>query len=151
MENDMDKNAISPLERATKLDNKNIDFLKSLAEAYIKNDALDQAITIYEQALEMNELDKTTHLLYATALYERGTSSEAIEHLDFMQTLFDDDNNIPYIKAAFLFGAGNRTEGFITLGDAIHKDKEGVNTFIELYPDMVSDTELINFIEGHLT
>ena len=147
LKSDLLSNAVSPLERAVKLDAKNIEYMKSLGIAYVKNDEVEKALVLYSTLLEKNDLDKSVHLHYISALYEKGCIVDALEHLDDTIDIFDEDYSLLFIKTAFLIEIGRRNEGLATLTIAMQLCPKKSYQLFEMIPELIDDEEVVQLIE----
>ncbi|MGB1247876.1 MAG: tetratricopeptide repeat protein [Chitinophagales bacterium] len=147
LETELPKSALSPLERAVKLDKKNDHFLHSLAKAYIHVNEYDKAEQIYVEMIQMNNLNKQAHLDLAALLYEKGALNEAVEEVDIIIDLFDDDKSLLYIKVIFLLEIGNRAEGLSILTEALACAPDGLPYLYKMLPEIQNDAEIMLLIE----
>jgi tetratricopeptide (TPR) repeat protein len=150
LEGTLPKNALSPLERAVKLDNKNYEYLNSLAAAYFLNEEQEKALDLYYQMLEINEEDKRIYLNIVSILYEQGRVADAIETIDTSLPIFEDNNDLLYIKTAFLYELGKKSEMFDTLLLALEQNPAAYEQLFELLPEMQDDHAVMALIESYL-
>lgn len=150
LESNLPKNATSPLERAVKLNNGNYEYLNSLAAAYFLNEKQEQALDCYYKMLEINEEDKRIYLNIISILYEQGRVGDAIETIDNCIDIFEDHADLLYIKTAFLFELGKKSEMFETLLQALEKESSAYTQLFELLPEMEQDHAVMALIESYI-
>ncbi|MCB0510151.1 MAG: tetratricopeptide repeat protein [Bacteroidetes bacterium] len=150
LESKLPKNAISPLERALKLDNNNYEYLNSMAAAYFLNEEQEKTLDIYYRMLEINESDKRIYLNIVSILYEQGRVGDAIELLDAALHLFEGEADFLYVKTAFLYELGKKNEMFDTLLRALEIDPSAHQQLFELLPEMANDNAVLALIESYL-
>jgi tetratricopeptide (TPR) repeat protein len=83
--------AVEPLERAVSLRGDAFDARLDLARALDRSGALDRAVTVYGQALEMNPSSHHAHWGMAQALLRLGRRDEAQEHLAVYRRLYEEN------------------------------------------------------------
>ncbi|MFT4968818.1 MAG: tetratricopeptide (TPR) repeat protein [Chitinophagales bacterium] len=150
LESNLPKNATSPLERAVKIDNRNYEYLNSLAASYFLNEKQELALDCYYKMLEINESDKRIYLNIVSILYEQGRVGDAIETIDLCLSFFDDHADLLYIKTAFLYELGKKNEMFDTLLTALEQNSSGYAQLFELLPEMEKDHAVMALIESYL-
>ena len=150
LESNLPKNATSPLERAVKLDNRNYEYLNSLAASYFLNEEQELALDVYNRMLEINVEDKRIYLNIISILYEQGRVGDAIEIIDSAILLFADNADLFYIRTAFLYELGKKNEMFDTLLKGLEKNAEGYTQLFELLPEMQDDHAVMALIESYL-
>ena len=150
IESEMHKSAISPIERAVKIENNNYEFLNTLAAAYFLNEKLNEALEVYTKMLTINDLDKRIYLNIISILYEQGRVVDAIEVIDGAIALFEKSADLMYIKTVFLYELGKKNEMFDTLLKALEKDVDGYTQLFELLPEMKNDNAVMALIESYL-
>lgn len=150
LESNLPKNATSPLERAVKLDNRNYEYLNSLAASYFLNEEQELALGVYYKMLEINEEDKRIYLNIISILYEQGRAGDAIEIIDAAITIFEDNADLLYIKTAFLYELGKKNEMFDTLLKALESNVDGYKQLFELLPEMQDDHAVMALVESYL-
>ena len=86
----MDKwfEAIHYFKKAYKLNNENIDYIKSLAFAEFKVGNMVSSIDLYSRALEMDPSDHKTSLEYSLIYYESGDIEKAIKIIKMLLMRF---------------------------------------------------------------
>ncbi len=150
LESNLPKNATSPLERAVKIDNRNYEYLNSLAASYFLNEKQELALDCYYKMLEINESDKRIYLNIVSILYEQGRVGDAIETIDLCLSFFDDHADLLYIKTAFLYELGKKNEMFDTLLTALEQNSSGYAQLFELLPEIEKDNAVMALIESYL-
>ena len=150
LEGNLSKNALSPLERAVKLDKRNYEYLNSLAAAYFLNEEQEKSLDCYFKMLEINEEDKRIYLNIISILYEQGRLGDAIETVDSCIPFFEDHDDLLYIKTAFLYELGKKSEMFDTLLKALEKNPDTHMQLFDLLPEMQDDHAVMALIESYL-
>lgn len=150
IESDMPKSAISPIERAVKIEANSYEFLNTLAAAYFLNDKLNEALEVYTKMLTINDLDKRIYLNIISILYEQGRVGDAIDVIDGAIALFEQSGDLMYIKTVFLYEIGKKNEMYDSLLKALEKDVDGHSQLFELLPEMKNDNAVMALIESYL-
>jgi tetratricopeptide (TPR) repeat protein len=148
LKEEMPKNAIQPLEKAYKLENKNLDFQMSLAEAYFLNENFTKALSLFEKVLANNQSNKQVHLNFITILYEVGNIEQALKHLESILDKFDEIVDLLYIKVAFLYELEHFELAYLALQDALSASFEKHPFLFELLPSIENDAEMLAIIKS---
>lgn len=148
LESNLVENALSPLQRAVKIEETNYEYLNSLAAAYFLLENSEKALECYFKMIAIDERDKRIYLNIVSILYESGQIIEAIEFIDEARSLFDHHADLLYIKTAFLFELGKKNEMFDTLLSALEIDKDEVDLLFDLLPEIQNDNAVMALIES---
>lgn len=87
--------AIEESKKAIELDTNNLEFIGQLGFVYLLNGDLKEAVTRFDQILEMNPHDYFAHLNKGIALNSLGETKEAIGSLENAIQYNDDDDGCP--------------------------------------------------------
>lgn len=141
------KSALTQLEKACKLDDKNIDYQILLADAYLILEDYEKSLGIYKKIIVSSESNKQVHLNLVTILFESGDITAAIKHIDSILNKFDDKSDLLYIKVAFLYDSDKIEEAKVILYEALEYNSEMYQLLIDLVPSIVLDKEIMDIIE----
>ncbi len=134
--------------QAYAIDKYNAAFCLSLADTYDALGDSDRAHEFYHKALAVEPEDVEIWIHYLEFLIDEDSHSIALEILVEARRHLD-DVLLEYAQAAILLDAGQRQEGFVILGAALHKDYEFNHYLYKIAPRLQGDSEIGAFILNH--
>lgn len=147
METGTPARAIKHMKKGLEQNPGNSGYLCILAEAFIANDQMNQAVECYEQAVESDPSDEDTWMDYCEAYVRDGNLGDATEILTRGLAKMPDSTSLHYRMAGCLFMDGKPREGAFFLEEALMKDFHGHNELLEQYPELTSIPEFLDLID----
>ena len=118
------KSAIDAYKHAIVLDRDNLDAIRGLAENYLNNGQLDQALEQYKVIADSNPEDAQTYVRMAEIYRRQGKYDLALENLKRADTLVPDTMDVPYSMAAVYQAQGRYDEAIKLLQDLLKKTEK---------------------------
>jgi len=143
------KSALKQLEKAYKLDDKNIEFQLALADAYLLLNEYDKSLEIYKKIIDSNETNKQIHLNLITILFESGDVLGALQYIDSIIDKFKDVSDLLYIQVAFLYDIDRIEDAKAKLYEALEYNPKMSHLLIELLPYIAEDKEFMKIIDKY--
>ena len=123
------KKAIDAYKRAIVLDRDNLDAIRGLAENYLNDGQLDQALEQYKIIADSNPEDAQSYVRMAEIYRRQGKYDLALENLKRADTLVPDTMDVPYSMAAVYQAQGRYDDAIKLLQDLLKKtEKSEVGT-----------------------
>ncbi|HEV3513364.1 MAG TPA: tetratricopeptide repeat protein [Candidatus Sulfotelmatobacter sp.] len=123
------KKAIDAYKHAIVLDRDNLDAIRGLAENYLNDGQLDQALEQYKVIADSNPEDAQTYVRMAEIYRRQGKYDLALENLKRADTLVPDTMDVPYSMAAVYQAQGRYDDAIKLLQDLLKKtEKSEVGT-----------------------
>jgi tetratricopeptide (TPR) repeat protein len=118
------KSAIDAYKRSIVLDRDNLDSIRGLAENYLNDGQLDQALEQYKVIADSNPEDAQTFIRIAEIYRRQGKYDLALENLKRADTLVPDTMDVPYSMAAVYQAQGRYDEAAKILQDLLKKTEK---------------------------
>jgi tetratricopeptide (TPR) repeat protein len=118
------KNAIDAYKRAIVLDRDNLDAIRGLAENYLNDGQLDEALEQYKVIADSNPEDAQTYVRIAEIYRREGKYDLALENLKHADTLVPDTMDVPYSMAAVYQAQGRYDDAIKLLQDLLKKTEK---------------------------
>lgn len=139
------KAALEAFHKAYLIDEKNSKFCVALANSFDHLNDVGNAYHFYEKAVQLQPLDIDLWYNFIEFLIIDENFEEAkIKVEDAMTHL--NDANLLYVKAAVLFEAGLRQEGFQVLIEALEERENELEVLYQFSPDLELDAEVQQLI-----
>jgi tetratricopeptide (TPR) repeat protein len=123
------KKAIDAYKHAIVLDRDNLDAIRGLAENYLNDGQLDEALEQYKVIADSNPEDAQTYVRMAEIYRRQGKYDLALENLKRADTLVPDTMDVPYSMAAVYQAQGRYDDAIKLLQDLLKKtEKSDVGT-----------------------
>jgi tetratricopeptide (TPR) repeat protein len=123
------KNAIDAYKHAIVLDRDNLDAIRGLAENYLNDGHLEEALEQYKVIADSNPEDAQTYVRMAEIYRREGKYDLALENLKRADTLVPDTMDVPYSMAAVYQAQGRYDDAIKLLQDLLKKtEKSDVGT-----------------------
>ena len=140
--------ALNFIEKATKTDENNADFLLLQGDIFKALQDYDMATLAYAKAQEKNPEEPNIWLDLAESLISRdGNTSIGIETLKNALVLFPDNPSLLYRLSYYEITAGKQKEGYRLLQQALEINTEGYHEFLEMDASLINDPLILSFIE----
>jgi tetratricopeptide (TPR) repeat protein len=143
------REAISSIERASKIYPDNVYYQKALAEIYIILEEYNEAVKIYKELIESDGSKKWQWIDLATTLYQNDEKDESIEILDEAISRFKKKAELFYAKSAILYNLGKRKESIENLEQGLSLKFKHHYIIFAISNQMKSDNEVLNLIEQY--
>jgi tetratricopeptide (TPR) repeat protein len=118
------KSAIDAYKHAIVLDRDNLDSIRGLAENYLNDGQLDNALEQYKVIADSNPEDAQTYIRIAEIYRREGKYDQALENLKRADTLVPDTMDVPYSMAAVYQAQGRYDDAIKLLQDLIRKTEK---------------------------
>jgi tetratricopeptide (TPR) repeat protein len=118
------KSAIDAYKHAIVLDRDNLDSIRGLAENYLNDGQLDNALAQYKVIADSNPEDAQTYIRIAEIYRKQAKYDLALENLKRADTLVPDTMDVPYSMAAVYQAQGRYDEAVKLLQDLIRKTEK---------------------------
>ena len=138
--------AIHFFKKAYKIDNKNLEYIKSLAFAEFKVGNLVSSIDLYSRALEIEPNDFKTSLDFSFIYYESGDIDQAIDIIDRAIEELPGESLLYYRLVIYLMDAGRNKESINVLESALSLNFENHEVLFDFVPNFESQSALIRVI-----
>ena len=138
--------AIHFFKKAYKIDNKNIDYVKSLAYAEFKVGNLVSSIDLYSKAVEMQPDDYKLSLDFSLIYYESGDIDKAIDIIDQAIKESPGESLLYYRLVIYLMDAGRYKESINVLESALSLNFDNHDVLFDFVPNFESQSALIRVI-----
>lgn len=138
--------AIHFFKKAYKIDNKNLEYIKSLAFAEFKVGNLVSSIDLYSRALEIEPNDFKTSLDFSFIYYESGDIDQAIDIIDRAIEELPGESLLYYRLVIYLMDAGRYKESINVLESALSLNFENHEVLFDFVPNFESQSALIRVI-----
>jgi tetratricopeptide (TPR) repeat protein len=123
------KDAIDAYKHAIVLDRDNLDAIRGLAENYLNDGRLDEALEQYKVIADSNPEDAQTYVRMAEIYRRQGKYDLALENLKRADTLVPDTMDVPYSMAAVYQAEGRYDEAIKLLQELLKKtEKSDIGT-----------------------
>ena len=144
----MDKwfEAIHYFKKAYKLNNENIDYIKSLAFAEFKVGNMVSSIDLYSRALEMDPSDHKTSLEYSLIYYESGDIEKAIKIIKNAIDEVPGESLLYYRLVIYLMDSGRYKESINVLESALSLNFDNHEVLFDFVPNFETQSALIRVI-----
>ena len=141
--------ALTYFDRAVKLSPKDTDFMTGLADAYFNLGRADESIELYQQIVDLDPRDREHWINLAAALFDSEAYEESLEVLEKSEKLFGDNAYIFYVKAAFQYYLGHKSEALVNLQKGLLKNYGDHLLIFSINPDMEQDADVMEVIEQY--
>ncbi len=118
------KGAIDAYKHAIALDRDNLDSIRGLAENYLNDGQLDNALEQYKVIADSNPEDAQTYIRIAEIYRREGKFDQALENLKRADTLVPDTMDVPYSMAAVYQAQGRYDEAIKLLQELLKKTEK---------------------------
>lgn len=118
------KSAIDAYKHAIVLDRDNLDSIRGLAENYLNDGQLDNALEQYKVIADSNPEDAQTYIRIAEIYRRQGKYDQALENLKRADTLVPDTMDVPYSMAAVYQAQGRYDDAIKLLQDLLKKTEK---------------------------
>jgi tetratricopeptide (TPR) repeat protein len=118
------KDAIDAYKHAIVLDRDNLDAIRGLAENYLNDGQLEQALEQYKVIADSNPEDAQTYVRMAEIYRREGKYDLALENLKRADTLVPDTMDVPYSMAAVYQAQGRYDDAVKILQDLLKKTEK---------------------------
>lgn len=141
--------AIASFERAVKLNKENVDYLASLADAYLSTGDGDQALEIFERIFQLDPQSKQNWINLATAYFNVENFRKAFQVLTEAEVKYEGSADICYIKCVFYHQVGNRNEALLNLERGLMLSFHEHPLIFDMDESLMDDTTVLQIIEQY--
>ena len=141
--------AIHYFKKAYKIDNDNIDYIKSLAYAEFKVGNLVSSIDLYSKALKINPSDINLSLDFSLIYYESGDIDRAISIIKDAIQEIPDESLLYYRLVIYLMDAGKYKESINVLESGLSLNFDNHEVLFDFVPNFESQSALIRVINQY--
>ena len=141
--------AIHYFKKAYKLNNENVDYIKSLAFAEFKVGNMVSSIDLYNRALEIDPTDYKTSLDYSFIYYESGDIEKAIKIIKDSIEEVPGESLLYYRLVIYLMDSGRYKESINVLESALSLNFDNHEVLFDFVPNFETQSALIRVINQY--
>ena len=138
--------AIHYFKKAHKLNNENVDYIKSLAFAEYKVGNMVSSVDLYTKALEINPADFKTSLEFSLIYYESGDIEKAINIIKEGIVEVPEESLLYYRLVIYLMDSGRYKESMNVLESALSLNFDNHEVLFDFVPNFETQSALIRII-----
>ena len=136
------------MEKALEKEPNNVDFLYLYAEMLEKVGQTEKSSEVFRKVVEMEPDNLDAWLDYAGVVYKE-KQDEAVKVLRNAMQFHEDDNDLKYQLAAYLYSIGENESASQNLRKALAKDYDGHKKLFDFYPEAQNITEIVDIIADY--